>query len=112
MKISFNSRRDVMLFWTVVITVLVEAVTIYLRFGKGESAVEFNKTAPLLLQIHHAFWCIPLFILAPVFWRYPKISGALIGIGCGFILSDAIHHLGVLPLTVGNMGWHWPCKVF
>ena len=23
-------------------------------------------------------------------------------------LSDAIHHLMVLPITVGNTGWHWP----
>jgi hypothetical protein len=108
MKISFNNRRHNALLWMAAVTVLVEAVTIYLRFGKGENAVEFNKTAPFLLQIHHAFWCIPLFILVPFFWRFPKVNGTLLGIGCGFILSDVIHHLLVLPLTVGNMGWHWP----
>jgi hypothetical protein len=108
MKISLDNRRRIAMFWTVIVTVLTEAVTIYLRFGKGENAAEFNKTAPLLLQIHHAFWCIPFFILAPFLWRYPKLSGSLLVIGCGFILSDAMHHLIVLPLTVGNMGWHWP----
>ena len=108
MKISLDDRRRSALIWMVAVTALVEAVTIYLRFGKGENAAEFNKTAPFLLQIHHAFWCIPLFMLAPFLWRYPKLSGALLGIGCGLILSDAIHHLLVLPLTVGNMGWHWP----
>jgi hypothetical protein len=108
MKILCNNRWKFTLAWTIVVTVLVETVTIYLRFGKGEDAVEFNKTAPFLLQIHHAFWCIPLFLAAPFLWRYPKLSGALLGIGCGFVLSDAIHHLLVLPLTVGNMGWHWP----
>jgi hypothetical protein len=108
MKISLNDRRHIALIWTVAVTVFVEVVTIYLRFGKGENAAQFNKTAPFLLQIHHAFWCIPLFLLTPFFWRFPKVSGTLMGIGFGFIFSDAIHHLLVLPLTVGNMGWHWP----
>jgi hypothetical protein len=108
MGIPFNDRRRSFVIWAIVVTVLVEAVTIYLHFGKGETAEEFNKTAPLLLQIHHAFWCIPLFLLTPFVWLFPKLSGALLGVGCGFVLSDAIHHLIVLPLTVGNMGLHWP----
>ena len=108
MKIALDTRRRMAVFSAVVVTVLVEAATIYLRFFKGQSSAEFNKTAPLLLQIHHAFWCIPLFLLAAILWRYPKSSGGLLGIGCGFFLSDAIHHLIVLPLTVGNIGWHWP----
>jgi hypothetical protein len=108
MNFTRNNRWRIALVWLVAATALTETVTIYLRFGRGESAVEFNKTAPLLLQIHHAFWCIPLFILAPFVWKYPKLSGAFMGIGGGFILSDAMHHLLVLPLTVGNMGWHWP----
>jgi hypothetical protein len=24
------------------------------------------------------------------------------------VVSDVVHHVIVLPLTVGNMGWHWP----
>jgi hypothetical protein len=108
MKFSWSNRWHVAAILAIAVTALTEAVTIYLRFGKGESATEFNKTAPLLLQIHHAFWCIPLFLLAPFLWRSPKISGMLLGIGLGFFLSDALHHLIVLPLTVGNMGWHWP----
>jgi hypothetical protein len=103
-----DTRRRVAVFWMVIVTVLTEAVTIYLRFGKGVNAVDFNKTAPLLLQFHHAFWCIPLFVLALLFWRWLKLSGAFLGVGCGFIASDTMHHLIVLPLTVGNMGLHWP----
>lgn len=87
---------------------ITEAVTLYLRFGVGVSAMEFNKTAPLLLQIHHMFWSLPLLLVAPCVWRFRTLSSALMGIACGFIVSDAVHHLIVLPLTTGNMGWHWP----
>ena len=101
-------RSRVVVVWTVVSTVLVEAITIYLRFRSGVSASEFNKTAPLLLQIHHMFWSIPLLAVVPFVWRRPRLSGALLGIACGLIASDLMHHFVVLPLTVGNTGWHWP----
>lgn len=89
-------------------TVLVETVTLYLRFRSGITATDFNKTAPLLLQIHHMFWSLPLLLVVPFVWRKPMLSGTLAGIALGFILSDLLHHLVILPLTVGNMGWHWP----
>jgi hypothetical protein len=87
---------------------LVEGVTLYLRFARGLAAGEFNATAPWLLQIHHMFWSIPLFVLAPLVWRFPRVSGAMGGVGCGFVLSDLAHHFLILPLIVGNTGWHWP----
>ena len=65
-----------MILWAVVATALVEAITIYLRFRGGISAAAFNRTAPLLLQIHHMFWSIPLFLLVPLVWRHPRVSGA------------------------------------
>lgn len=94
--------------WTLGTTGVVEGVTLYLRFATRVTAVEFNATAPLLLQIHHMFWSIPLFLLAPALWRFPRTSGAILGIAWGLVLSDLIHHFVVLPLTVGNTGWHWP----
>jgi hypothetical protein len=94
--------------WGVAATVLAEAVTAYLRFHRGIAAAEFNKTAPLVLQIHHMFWSIPLLVVVPFVWRKPRLSGALVGIALGLILSDLLHHFVVLPLTVGNTGWHWP----
>jgi hypothetical protein len=97
-----------MIGWTIGITLVTEGITAYLRFGTGVNAVEFNSTAPLLLQIHHMFWCIPLFLAAPLVWRFPRVSGTIMGIGCGLVISDLIHHFIVLPLTVGNIGWHWP----
>jgi hypothetical protein len=97
-----------MIGWTVGVTLVAEAITAYLRFGTGVSATEFNTTAPLPLQIHHMFWCIPFFLTAPFVWRFPRASGTITGIGCGLVISDLIHHFIVLPLTVGNIGWHWP----
>lgn len=108
MKSFLNTRRWVIVLWTVVSTVLIEALTIYMRFRSGGSAVEFNKTAPFLLQIHHMFWSIPLLLVVPFLRRKPRLSGALLGIALGLIISDLSHHFLVLPLTVGNTGWHWP----
>lgn len=103
-----KARWRAVILWTIVSTVLVEAFTLYLRFHKGIDAVEFNKTAPLLLQIHHMFWSVPLLVIVPFLWRKVRLGGTILGISLGLILSDLVHHFLVLPLTVGNIGWHWP----
>lgn len=103
-----NTRRESIVVWTIAVTLVAEAITCALRFGTGATATEFNKTAPLLLQIHHMFWSVPLLAVVPFVWRRPRLSGTLLGIGLGLILSDLAHHFLVLPLTVGNTGWHWP----
>ena len=54
------------------------------------------------------FYSIPLLLVVPFLWGKPGLSGALLGIALGLILSDLSHHFLVLPLTVGNTGWHWP----
>jgi hypothetical protein len=87
------------------VTLATEGVTLYLRFGRHQTAAEFNKTAPLLLQMHHMFWSVPLLAVLPV---CPRLRGALLGTAIGFIVSDLLHHFLVLPLAVGNTGWHWP----
>ncbi|HET6881522.1 MAG TPA: hypothetical protein VFI31_15270 [Pirellulales bacterium] len=102
------ARRRWVIVWAVAVTIAVESVTLYLRFGRRQTAAEFNKTAPLLLQIHHMFWSVPLFLVLPFCWRWPKASGAILGTAIGFIVSDLAHHFIVLPLWVGNTGWHWP----
>lgn len=101
-------RRKVVLWWSFACTILTELVTLYLRFGVGKTAAEFNETAPLLLQLHHMFWSVPLFMIAAPAWKRPHVSGAILGIAIGFIASDLLHHFAVLPLLVGNTGWHWP----
>ncbi len=102
------AQRRAILTWGGTCTVATELITLYLRFRVGATAVEFNQSAPLLLQIHHMFWSIPLFAVAATVWKRPKLSGALAGIGVGFVVSDLLHHFVVLPLIVGNTGWHWP----
>ena len=65
-------------------TVLAEAATLYLRFRSEITATEFNQTAPLLLQIHHMFWSVPLLVVVWLVWRNVRLSGALLGIALGF----------------------------
>jgi hypothetical protein len=90
------------------VAVVVEAFTLAARFGAGLSAVEFNRTAPLWMQAHHMFWSLPILIVVPLVWKRTRISGALIGVAAGLIISDLAHHFLILPLLVGHTGWHWP----
>jgi hypothetical protein len=100
--------RSVFVLWAFISTALVEAVTLYLRFFSGITAIEFNQTAPLLLQIHHMFWSVPLAAAAVVVWRRDRLRIALLGLACGMVLSDLLHHFLVLPVLDGSTGWHWP----
>jgi hypothetical protein len=103
-----HARRRALFVWLAATTLLAEAVTLYLRFHTGMSAAEFNKDAPLLMQIHHMFWGVPLLPVAVWLWRKPRVAGTLLGIAGGLLLSDLLHHFVILPLLVGNTGWHWP----
>ena len=94
--------------WSVALTLLMEIVTIVVRLASGKSAVEINPGLPLLLQLHHMFWSIPVFVLALIFRRKAAVAGFLWGMGVACIVSDLIHHFIVLPILVGNTGWHWP----
>jgi hypothetical protein len=94
-----SARFKVTAAWTVAITLVVEAVTLFLRFGRGQTAAEFNATAPLLLQIHHMFWSVPLLVVLPFVWHKPRTSGVLLGIALGFVIGDVLHHCLVLPLA-------------
>ena len=103
-----QTRRRAIFLWAVTSAVFVESITLYFRFHHHLTVTDFNKSAPLLLQIHHMFWSIPFLLLLPFTWRKPILSGTLLGIALGFILSDLLHHFLILPLLVGNTGWHWP----
>lgn len=99
--------RRIVLLWTLAVTLIAEAITVDLRFRVGTTAADFNATAPLLLQVHHMFWSVPLLVVLPFVWRR-RVAAPLLGIALGLIASDLLHHFVVLPLTVGNTGWHWP----
>jgi hypothetical protein len=102
-----SSRRRILI-WTVAATVIVESATLWLRFGRGVQATEFNKSASLVLRIHHMFWSAPLLFIAPFLLGRPRIFDALIGVSLGLIVSDLAHHFLILPLLTGTTGWHWP----
>jgi len=36
------------------------------------------------------------------------VQGMIIGLFRPESLSDLLHHFAVLPIIVGNTGWHWP----
>jgi hypothetical protein len=107
-KGSMLKNKRAIWVWCSIVTVVVEAITLWLRFGRRVEANEFNRSAPLLLQFHHMFWSLPLFAIAAILRNRPPIAAALVGIGMGLIVSDLAHHFLVLPLIVGNTGWHWP----
>jgi hypothetical protein len=103
-----KSRWTIALWWTLGVTVAVEAVTAGLRFSTGKAAPEITGNWPLLLRTHHLFWGAAVLIVSWAVWKKPRLWGVIFGVGLGLVLSDAIHHFIVLPLTVGNTGWHWP----
>ncbi len=67
-------RTRSVVIWFVVVTGLAEAITLWLRFGGGIEATDFNRTAPLLLQMHHMFWSVPLLAALPLFRRRPRAA--------------------------------------
>jgi len=99
------------LLWRVTlgVTVVIEGVTVGSRLASGQSAAEFNARShpPLLLQIHHMFWSLPVMLVAWVV-RGRAVSNVCWGPAFGLVASDVLHHLVVLPIWAGNMGWHWP----
>ncbi len=89
-----------------ILTILFEAIAVACRLF-WTTADEFNPTAPLLLQIHHMFWALPLLVVAlPL--RHTPAARWLLAVAIGLIASDVLHHLVVLPLWIGHTGWHWP----
>lgn len=98
-------------FWRLVLllTVVMELVTIAMRIVCGQSAADFIHATepPLLLQLHHMFWSAP-FVVVGVVVHERRMSCVLWSISLSLIVSDFAHHFLVLPLWVGNTGWHWP----
>lgn len=93
---------------SLVLTAIAELLTLAARFGLQTTAVEFNKGVPLPLQIHHMFWAIPLLILPSLTSLTPNTRNWTIATAISLIASDLLHHFAILPLLVGNTGWHWP----
>ena len=92
-------------------TAAFEAATVAGRVLGGESAAAWAERVepPLWLRIHHMFWAIPVAAVAGAIWgRWPRVGRGLAAVAVGLVASDLLHHFAVLPLWVGNVGWHWP----
>jgi len=96
--------------WCVAVTLIGETITVIARLVSGVSAAEYiaETDPPLILQIHHMFWAVPLLIWAALIRKNRLLQHRVVGIALGVVLSDLVHHFIVLPLWVGNTGWHWP----
>jgi hypothetical protein len=102
------SPQGVVALGLVLAAAAAETWTLAVRFGGNVTAVEFNRTAPLILQIHHLFWAIPLIAGAGLFRSRPCVVRWLCVAAIACVASDLAHHFVVLPVIAGETGWHWP----
>lgn len=88
-------------------TVLLEGLTLVLRFGAGlESTRDTASTIGRLtcgLRIHHSYVGLLIAVIALVLiHRVPRFSRCLLIAGIALVLSDAIHHFVVLAYWFGD----------
>lgn len=91
---------------TIVLTVLIEAITLLFRFGLGlESTVHTASTVGKLtfgLRIHHGYiGALILIILRLPRFRHTEFHSALTVLGASLIFSDIIHHT-ILYFVTGS----------
>lgn len=83
--------------------VVIEAITILLRFGGKVSSQRLIKKVikrfhlRFLPHIHHGMIGITLAVLGEIFGR-----GMLVNVGLGLLISDIIHHMVILWLLTGS----------
>jgi len=93
--------------WSILLTVLIEGVTICLRFGAGlESSQETSTTIGRLtggLRIHHGYLGgLAILIAAAALRRRPAPARWLLVVGIALVASDLVHHFFVLWPIVGS----------
>jgi hypothetical protein len=94
-----------LLFWTILLTIAFEAITLLFRFGlQMESTRDTASTVGMLtagIRVHHGY--IGLFIACLAFTPVEQVSrftGLALIVGLALFLSDLIHHFLVLwPIT-------------
>ncbi|MDQ7781073.1 MAG: hypothetical protein RDV41_15360 [Planctomycetota bacterium] len=93
--------------WAIVLAVVIELVTVTLRFGfKLESTRDTASTVGVLthgIRIHHGYVGVLLVIAAMLCARaLPVLHRWMLVVGIALLCSDLIHHFVVLWLIVGN----------
>ena len=93
------------------LTVLIEAVTVLLRFGlhleaPRDTASTFGRLTGGM-RIHHGYFgLLAVLIAAAVLRRRPLPGRWLLVVGVALVLSDLVHHLLVLWPIVGSPQFH------
>ena len=97
--------------WTVALTLVFEAVTVFLRFGLGyEATRDSASTIGQLTQgirIHHSY--VGLLVVA-IAWGLRSRHGVIgtwgLAVGMALVCSDLIHHFLVLWPILGDPMFH------
>ena len=91
------------LLWCLVLTAVIELVTVFLRFGLGLTAQEHSAwLAPFTFgyRDHHSYLGVVLFVAGLLVSKRPSLRRVLFIAGGALVLSDMIHHFLVLwPVT-------------
>ncbi len=89
--------------WAMALTVAIELLTVFLRFGAGLEAhtdTAFMASFTSGYCNHHGFWGIGLIVAAVFAWKRTAARNALLIVGSALFASDMIHHFLVLwPVT-------------
>lgn len=100
-----DNRR--LILWSLLLTVLFEALTCLLRFGfQMESTAETASIIGLLtagMRIHHSYPGLVIILLSCWQWdcrRRPAFF--LLATGIALFVSDLIHHFIILWIVVGD----------
>ena len=103
--------------YTMLLTSLVEALTVFSRFGLGmQSTRDTASTVGVLtggLRLHHGYFGILFAAAAVILWK-KRASAAewLLIVGLSVVLSDLAHHYLVLWPITGDPEFHifYPVK--
>ena len=96
-----------MIAWSILLTVLIEGVTVYFRFVAGmESTRETASTLGRLtggLRIHHGYLGgLAILFSAAALRRRPALARWVLVVGIALVASDLVHHFLVLWPIVGS----------
>lgn len=107
MRNPVRTSNRCLFLWSLLLTVVFEAVTCLLRFGfQLESTADTASTIGLLtagLRIHHSYVGLAVILWSCWLWeRRRRPAFFLLATGMALVSSDLIHHFVVLWIVVGD----------
>jgi len=102
-----TSGNQRLVLWSLLLTIVFEALTCVLRFGlELQSTRATASTIGWLtggIRIHHSYIGLAMIVCSCWLWnRRPQSAFWLLAIGLGLLFSDLIHHFVVLWVIVGD----------